>query len=64
MTDLVDTIETNAQGPKQVNSDGHSATQHSLPEQIAADEYVKNQRAGSRTKLPIFKTRTIPGGTT
>lgn len=61
--DLVDDLESNISTPKQVTSDGTSAEQHSLPDQIAAIEFVQNQRAARRTTLPIMRTRILPGGT-
>jgi len=60
--DLQDAIETNAQAPKRVVSDGVEAEQHSLPDQIAADRYLSNKTAAAVAtrglRFNVFK----PGG--
>ena len=59
MADLTTDIETNAQGPKAAAGDGHSATAHSLPDQIMADEYLKANAANktARRGLVIQKLK-------
>lgn len=45
MSDLNDAIEQAAQKPKKAEIDGRSAEAHPLPDQIAADKYLKGQAA-------------------
>lgn len=44
--DLTHSISENAQAPKRAAGDAGSVEQHSLPDQIAADKYLKSQSAG------------------
>ena len=56
-------IQKAAQGPASVSSDGTSATQHDLPDQIEADRYAKAQEAMKpkrKAGLRFFKL-TPPG---
>lgn len=48
MSDLSDSIETNAQAPKKVSNDTGSAEQHPLPDQIEADRYLNSKQAARR----------------
>ena len=41
MADLTDDIEDNAGKPRAVTVDGQTVEQQSLPDQIAADKYLK-----------------------
>lgn len=55
-------IAENAAGPKEVTIDGFSTTAHSLPDQIAADKYLRErdaQQAG-RPGLKFYKL--VPPG--
>lgn len=61
MADLSSNIETNAQKPRSVTIDGNNAQQHSLPEQIAADEYLANKQNNARSTLPIRFAKLKPG---
>ncbi len=61
-TPLEDDIKTNAQGPKRVVGDEGSITQHPLPDQIEADEYLEGKEA-SRKKFPIRMVKLLPPGT-
>ena len=45
MADLTPNIESNAQGPKRVTSDGTTVEQHSIKDQIEADRYNKSEAA-------------------
>ena len=63
MTDLSDTIESNASNPKQASSDGTSAQQHSLTEQIAADRYLKAGDAAHSKKRGLTLGRLRNQGT-
>ena len=60
--DLTDTIAQNAQGPKQAASDGTSMEQHSLADQIAADKYLANKRAGLNPAKALIRVKIIPPG--
>ena len=62
MADLSANIETNATGPKSVTSDGLTATQHDLSQQIEADKYLAQKVAGTRRKLPIRFAKLRPDG--
>lgn len=44
-TTISDAIKANAAGPKAVRGDEAEVTQHSLPDQIAADKYQKANAA-------------------
>ncbi|MDD4464895.1 MAG: hypothetical protein PHR86_11735 [Desulfobacterales bacterium] len=56
-TQIEDAIKRNASGPKSAEVDGQRIEQHSLPDQIAADEYLASKKAvKSRTSgLKISK---------
>jgi len=47
-TDLEKAILQNASGPKSAEVDGQKVEQHSLSDQIAADEYLAKKRAMRR----------------
>ena len=42
---IADTIRKNAAGPKSAEVDGQKVEQHSLKDQIAADEYLASKKA-------------------
>ena len=42
---LEDKIRENAAGPRSAEIDGQKVEQHSLPDQIAADEYLASKKA-------------------
>lgn len=44
-TQIEDAIRENASGPKSAEVDGQKVEQHSLPDQIAADEYLASKKA-------------------
>ena len=53
-TDLEKAILQNASGPKSAEVDGQKVEQHSLSDQIAADEYLAKKKAlrnGSGLKI-------------
>lgn len=56
-TQIEDAIKRNASGPRSAEVDGQKVEQHSLPDQIAADEYLASKKAvKSRTSgLKISK---------
>lgn len=45
MADNSEAIQTNSQSPKSASGDGHSVEAHSIPDQILADKYAKNEAA-------------------
>jgi hypothetical protein len=57
MADLTTTIETNAAVPAKVSGDAGSVEQHPLPDQIAADKYLKSQQAAKSAGLGIKLTK-------
>ena len=60
--DLKESIAKNAAGPASASGDGQSVSQHSLRDQIAADEYLRQSRASRSRRLPIRIAKVIPGG--
>ncbi len=44
-TKIEDAIRKNAAGPKFAEVDGQKVEQHSLPDQIAADNYLQSKKA-------------------
>ena len=62
--DLKDTIEQNAQGPKQASADGVNVQQHPLADQIAADKYLAGKTAVSKNPAKAFtRVKIVPPGT-
>ncbi len=59
MADISDNLEDNAAAPKRASGDTGSAEQHSLPDQIAADEYLASKKA-ARRGLGIRQVKLIP----
>jgi len=45
MADLEEILADNATKPQTVSVDGMTATQHPLPDQIAADRYLQGKQA-------------------
>ena len=52
-TTITDAIAANAAGPAKASNETTSVEQHPLPEQIAADKYLKNMNAGAGTRVGI-----------
>ena len=62
--DLTNTIQQNAQGPRQAAVDGVNVQQHSLPDQIAADKYLAAKRAAATNPAKAFtRVKIVPPGT-
>jgi hypothetical protein len=60
--DLADAIATSAQGPKKASGDEGTFETHSLPDQIAADEYLANKAAAKKPHRALkFAKMTRPG---
>lgn len=66
MADLVSQIESESAQPKSITSPGGmTTTEHSLPDQIAADKYLKQDaaaKAQANGKLPIGLFKIQPPG--
>ena len=55
MADEIDNaIRQNAQGPESATADGVKVSQHSLPDQIAADQYLAGKETVSRNPAKAF----------
>jgi len=61
--DLKDSIEQNAQGPKQAAADGVSTSQHPLQDQIAADKYLKANEARTDFRKGFTRVKIVAPGT-
>ena len=64
-TDLSAKIVENAEGPAQVTGDQGSVSQHKLPDQIAADRYLRSRTASRQTGGAwgnVRKALRVPGG--
>lgn len=57
MTDLADTIKTNAEGPAEARGDSGSMRQHPLRDQIAAARFVAGESALDDTTKPTLGIR-------
>ena len=62
MADLTSNISDNAQGPVRARGDQGSMEQHSLPDQIAADKYLKANAAVAAGPLAGIKRFKIKRG--
>ena len=56
-TNLDDAIRQNATGPKSAEVDGQKVEQHSLKDQIAADEYLAKKKAGKNPLAALHRTK-------
>lgn len=63
MTELDDTIQTNAQGPKKATTDAGSVEQHGLKDQIEAAEHLAANTAARSRRRGITIQRLKPPGT-
>jgi len=61
--DLDDVIQENAAGPQEATVDGVRVTQHSLPDQIAADKHLASKRAMGRKNFGLTRVKVVPPGT-
>jgi len=61
--DLKETIREAAKGPRQAAADGVTVQQHSLKDQIAADEYLAKKEAAKNPARALVRVRIIPPGT-
>lgn len=60
--DLEQSIQENAQQPAKASGDSGSVEQHSLSEQIAADQYLASKRVMRSKRLGLRFTKIIPPG--
>ena len=60
--DLEDEITDNASGPKRVKGDMGEVEQHSLKDQIAADQYLAAKAAARTKKRGLRFTKLVPPG--
>lgn len=60
--DLADRIAENAIAPKRASSDAGSVEQHSIGDQILADQYVKRNGAARKPTRGLLFTKLIPPG--
>jgi hypothetical protein len=61
--DLTDAIVTNAQGPAEAHGDSGGMKQHSLPDVIEADKYVRAVQGVSKRNRGVRFSRIVPPGT-
>jgi hypothetical protein len=60
---LESAIQENAQGPRKAAGDSGSMEQHPLPEQVAADRYLKSKEASRRKGPGVGLKKLVPRGT-
>ena len=58
-TQIEDAIKRNASGPKSAEVDGQKVEQHSLPDQIAADEYLASKKAVKSSGLFLLSEKSL-----
>ncbi len=61
--ELDNSIQQNAQGPASAEADGVKVTQHSLPDQIAADKYLAAKDARRNPAKAFTRVKIVPPGT-
>lgn len=61
-TTIPDAIEANALGPKRVQVGNTSVEQHSVDDQIKADQHTKATTAGSKNHLGLRFVQLVPPG--
>jgi len=63
MADNSSTIQTNANKPKKATVDGNTVEQHSIADQILANDYERAAAANGSRKRGFALARLKPGGT-
>lgn len=58
---IPDAIDANARGPKRVKVNGEEVEQHSIADQIAADQYAKARTASGVKGFGLRFQRLKPG---
>lgn len=61
-TNIPDAIEQNALGPKRVEVDGEEVEQHSIADQIAADQHLAAASAAAQPHFGLRFTKLVPPG--
>lgn len=59
---LESAIRQNASGPKSAEVDGQKVEQHSLKDQIVADEYLAKKKAGKNPLVALHRTKLCSTG--
>lgn len=59
---IKDKLKENAQGPASATGDQGSMSQHSLPDQIEADRYLRDLDTHAKKKLPLRFGKFRAGG--
>ncbi|GMV72857.1 MAG: hypothetical protein AMXMBFR77_26940 [Phycisphaerales bacterium] len=62
MPEIEQAIEDNATGPAAASADGVSVTQQRIPDQIAADRYLREKAAGAAKGLGLKRVVMVPPG--
>lgn len=62
MAGLENDISTSATEPRKASGDSGSMEQHSLPDQIAADRYLKSTEAAKNRKAWFRLAKLVPPG--
>lgn len=62
MSETDEKLKENANSPKSANIDGQQVEQHSLPDQIAMDKYLKGAKAASRPGSGLKLTKMSHSG--
>lgn len=60
--EITDAIKSNATGPRRASGDSGSVEQHSIDDQIKADQYIKSNNAAGRSDVGIRFINTVPPG--
>ena len=60
--DLDNVIRDNAAGPAKAANDGTSMEQHTLADQIEADKYLSQKRAGRNPAKSLTRMKIVPPG--
>jgi len=59
---IAEAIKRNAAGPKSAEVDGQKVEQHSLPDQIAVDEYLASKKAMKSRNSGLKTTKLCHSG--
>ncbi len=59
---ITDAIRENAVGPAKASGDSGSFEQHSIQDQIAADQYLASKRAATKPHRGLRFSRIVPPG--
>lgn len=62
-TQIEQSIQDNAAGPRKASGDAGSVEQHALPDQIAADKHLASKQAMRTKGLGVKLVKLSPSGT-